>query len=192
MSIGEKLCNLRKKEGWSQSEFADKLCISRQTVSKWELNESLPDATNIVKISNLFKISTDYLLKDETEIIQKSNNIDKKRYYTLRGILITLSGIASIGVINIMGNVINTTNNNFTSSPFRSFVCNYGLEWIVYLSTTAIIIGISFLMRDIFINKSKKYKELKGKPLKLFIIFTILLIAITICCLWVSFELNLF
>ena len=67
MILGDKLYKLRKAKGWSQEELAEKLNISRQSVSKWESAASIPDLDKIVKLSELFDVSTDYLLKDEIE-----------------------------------------------------------------------------------------------------------------------------
>lgn len=192
MLTGEKLYNLRKREGWSQGELADKLNISRQSVSKWELNESLPDAENIVKISNLFNVSTDYLLKANEKLIQISNEKQKKKYYTLQGILTTLAGIATIGIINVLANAHRAKYNGTYPFPFKSFVANYGLDWLVYLASATIVIGLSLLIRDLYIYKSKKYIKLKGIPLKLFVFFTILIMIILIFCLFLYLETNFF
>lgn len=73
MNIGEKLSFLRNKTGCSQERLADELGISRQTVSKWELGLSIPDAENIVALSNFFKVSTDFLLKDYTPVSDEKN-----------------------------------------------------------------------------------------------------------------------
>lgn len=67
MILAEKVMTLRKKKGWSQEELAEKLNISRQSVSKWESGASIPDIDKIILISGLFGVSTDYLLKDEME-----------------------------------------------------------------------------------------------------------------------------
>lgn len=67
MILADKIMMLRKKCGWSQEELADQLDISRQSVSKWESGMSIPDLEKIVKMSVLFGVSTDYLLKDEIE-----------------------------------------------------------------------------------------------------------------------------
>lgn len=72
MILAEKIMNLRKKNGWSQEELADQLGISRQSVSKWESGASIPDLDKIIKMSGLFGVSTDYLLKDELEEISYS------------------------------------------------------------------------------------------------------------------------
>ena len=58
---------LRKKSGWSQEDLAERLDISRQSVSKWESGASIPDLERIVNMSQLFGVTTDYLLKDEIE-----------------------------------------------------------------------------------------------------------------------------
>ncbi|MBO8463159.1 MAG: helix-turn-helix transcriptional regulator, partial [Firmicutes bacterium] len=58
---------LRKQRGWSQEELAEHLGISRQSISKWESGISIPDIDRIIKMSDLFGVSTDYLLKEQIE-----------------------------------------------------------------------------------------------------------------------------
>ena len=65
MILADKITELRKKAGWSQEELAAQLGVSRQSVSKWEGAQSVPDMEKILQLSNLFCVSTDYLLKDE-------------------------------------------------------------------------------------------------------------------------------
>ncbi len=62
MDIGEKLFELRKQKNLSQEEVAEKLNVTRQTVSKWETNQSTPDFDKIIPICELFEISTEELL----------------------------------------------------------------------------------------------------------------------------------
>ena len=62
LNIGEKLFELRKEKNLSQEEVADKLNVSRQTISKWETNQSTPDFDKIIPICELFEISTEELL----------------------------------------------------------------------------------------------------------------------------------
>ena len=69
MILAEKIMKLRKQQGWSQEDLAVKLNISRQSVSKWESGASIPDLDKIIKLSDLFGVSTDFLLKDEMEEI---------------------------------------------------------------------------------------------------------------------------
>ena len=67
MILADKIINERKKCGWSQEELAEKLNVSRQSVSKWEGAQATPDIQKILKMAELFGVSTDYLLKDELE-----------------------------------------------------------------------------------------------------------------------------
>ncbi|MBQ9924253.1 MAG: helix-turn-helix transcriptional regulator [Clostridia bacterium] len=67
MILADKIIDLRKKAGWSQEELAEKLDVSRQSVSKWEGAQSIPDMNKILQLSELFGVSTDYLLKDSME-----------------------------------------------------------------------------------------------------------------------------
>lgn len=67
MILADKIIELRKKNGWSQEELAEKLEVSRQSISKWEGAQSIPDMNKILKLSEVFSVSTDYLLKDEIE-----------------------------------------------------------------------------------------------------------------------------
>ena len=64
MILADKIAELRKKNGWSQEELAGQLGVSRQSVSKWESASSMPDLDKILKMSEIFGVSTDYLLKD--------------------------------------------------------------------------------------------------------------------------------
>ena len=64
MILADKIIDLRKKNGWSQEELAEQLGVSRQSVSKWESAQSVPDMGRVVQMSELFGVSTDYLLKD--------------------------------------------------------------------------------------------------------------------------------
>lgn len=68
MTFGEKLLKLRSDAGLSQDKLAEMLEVSRQSVSKWERDEAMPDTDKIVLISKIFSVSTDSLLKDEDEI----------------------------------------------------------------------------------------------------------------------------
>lgn len=67
MIFADKLILLRKKAGWSQEELADQMNVTRQSVSKWEGAQSVPDLEKMIRLSKLFGVSTDYLLKDEIE-----------------------------------------------------------------------------------------------------------------------------
>lgn len=65
MIFADKLIQLRKKSGWSQEELAQQMGVSRQSISKWEGAQSIPDLEKIIRLAKLFSVSTDYLLLDE-------------------------------------------------------------------------------------------------------------------------------
>lgn len=67
MILADKMLALRRRAGWSQEELAEKMGVSRQSVSKWESAQSIPELDKILLLSRIFGVSTDYLLKDEIE-----------------------------------------------------------------------------------------------------------------------------
>ena len=79
MILADKIIDLRKKAGWSQEELAEKLAVTRQSVSKWEGAQSIPDMDKVVQMSRLFGVTTDYLLKDEIEIAEPTVTEDDRQ-----------------------------------------------------------------------------------------------------------------
>ena len=79
MILADKIIEQRKKNGWSQEELAEKLSVSRQSISKWEGAQSVPDMGRIVQLSQLFGVSTDYLLKDEIELTEAAPGEENSR-----------------------------------------------------------------------------------------------------------------
>ena len=90
MIFADKLIDLRKKNGWSQEELAEKLSVSRQAVSKWEGAQSIPDMARIIQLSELFHVSTDYLLKDEKE---QTENPEISQDYASEGVVVRTIGM---------------------------------------------------------------------------------------------------
>ena len=78
MILADKIIEERKKNGWSQEELASKLGVSRQAVSKWESSGSIPDLQRILQMSELFGVTTDYLLKDEIEEERLNEYVETK------------------------------------------------------------------------------------------------------------------
>ncbi len=105
MTFGEKLYTMRKSKGWSQDYVASYLNISRQSVSKWELDDNIPEYDNLAKLSELFEVSIDYLLKDKEEIAEEKSpsesavNTNKRFSEKFFGVLSLLSGVIIIGVL---------------------------------------------------------------------------------------------
>ena len=65
MILADKIIRLRKKNGWSQEELAEKMNVSRQAVSKWESAQAVPDLEKVLLLGRLFGVTTDYLLKEQ-------------------------------------------------------------------------------------------------------------------------------
>ena len=81
-NLGEKLLELRKAKNLSQEEVAEKLNVTRQTVSKWETNQSTPDFDKIVPLCELFEISTDELLRGKKAELKKEEKSEEDRKST--------------------------------------------------------------------------------------------------------------
>ena len=82
MEFNNKLYELRKQKGFSQEELANRLNVSRQTISKWEVGESTPDMEKLVAISDLFEVSLDELVKgEESKMVEPSERIVKSELY---------------------------------------------------------------------------------------------------------------
>ena len=99
MTLGEKIQKLRKQRGLSQEALAEKVTVTRQTISKWELGQSTPDLDFIAQLSDIFNVSSDYLIKDE--MTEPDELPYKKRNYRLsergkRIILVIVSAAALI------------------------------------------------------------------------------------------------
>ena len=79
MDLGKKILELRKKENFSQEQLAEKMNVTRQTISKWELNETTPDIKQAKELSRLFKVSLDELTDNDmtTLVMQKVSNTEK-------------------------------------------------------------------------------------------------------------------
>lgn len=93
MNMADRIQYLRKTKGFSQEEFADKVGVSRQAVSKWESEQSTPDLEKIIIMSELFEVTTDYIIKG-TEHVSLTN---KKTIYSLYlGFAVIFATIAGI------------------------------------------------------------------------------------------------
>ena len=84
MKLADKLFELRKEKGWSQEKLAEQINVSRQSISKWESDQALPELEKIVELSKIFQVTTDYLLledSDKPEIKPVLSGDEKDRYY---------------------------------------------------------------------------------------------------------------
>lgn len=130
MTLGEKLLELRKEKHLSQEEVADRLNVSRQTVSKWETNVSTPDFDKIVPICELFEISTNELLtgaKDEKENVIIDDNRQKKAKGIGVGVLTYFIAIVWIMITIPVFNI-----NPIVSTGVFLLICGLATAIIIY------------------------------------------------------------
>lgn len=170
MIFADKLIKLRKKSGMSQEEFAEKMNVSRQSVSKWESAQSVPDLEHILKIADMFGVTTDYLLKDELEDEEYSGDdrSDKVRKLTLeqaneflslrkkaapRIALATFMCIISVIPLLMLAGV-----SEYAKTVSENFAGGVGM--IILLIIVAAAVGI-FIHTD---YQSSAYKFLDSEP----------------------------
>lgn len=99
MNFAEKLCVLRNQSGYSQEQLAEKMCVSRQAVSKWESGATLPETEKIIQLSDLFDVSTDFLLRDAP--IDRSRDTLDRVVFKFLGSAQEMDGISK-NLIDIM------------------------------------------------------------------------------------------
>jgi transcriptional regulator with XRE-family HTH domain len=149
VQIGKVLQQQRIQHNWSQAELADKLNISRQSISKWEQDVSLPSFANVVAISDLFKISLDDLIRGDDELMSKL--MTNKKMSPVAKMIWWAFGIAIIiYVILMVAGVGEKSLNEWIQLPlivsFAGLI--YTVNWRQLnrsLSKPAIILGIIFL-----------------------------------------------
>lgn len=171
MTLGEKLQFLRKQQGISQEKLAEQLSVSRQAISKWETGDSFPDTENIIKLSRLFAVSTDYLLKNEINQTAETPQEDKHTAPTqsrsrfsvqfIGGIVcfaMGLIGNVSFLILSFMikvpvtkkrvlpdGSVQYYSGGDVLGYSFWGFISEYRLQALLILFTILIIIGLLVL-----------------------------------------------
>ena len=160
MKLSEKIILCRKKQGLSQSDLADLLNVSRQSVSKWETDEAKPDSDKLVSLSKIFEVSIDWLLdeskeKEETEdnsnLPNWINKLPKnvvgmfKKYGWIYGVYSSIGGFVFIGMgilIRVLARKMIIGNSyGFTYDIYTNQINNSSLESFNIFSNVIIIIG---------------------------------------------------
>ena len=166
MKLSEKIVQLRKSQGLSQEELAEKLDLSRQAVSRWESGTAQPDAGNLWQLSRLFEVSADYLLDEEREspegpaaaVAQKPHRTNGKE---IAGGCMAMLGFWGNVIIYIASRFVKVMiprkvwstwqywwNSNVTGHSWKYFVQKYDLEWLVAALTVLLIVGVVLLVRE--------------------------------------------
>ena len=112
MELSKKIIGLRKSNGLSQEDLAEKLDVSRQAISRWESGTAMPDANNILQLSKLFEVTTDYLLNDDyqsdNDLPQvkevQNNNLGQImiRLVTLEAMVLLIQFVTTIILQNVL------------------------------------------------------------------------------------------
>src|SRR5690554_1994051 len=146
MTIGQKIKELRKKHNYTQEELANKLNVSRQTVSKWENDITLPDSNNIFALSKLFNTSTDYLLNYD----EKVNNKQNTNSFVIDTIVLILglTGLVIFGILLLIGKV------NKSSSTI--ILDAYGIFFLIFILIS--VFGAIIIIKR-FNEKNKTNKD---------------------------------
>lgn len=155
MNIGEKIFKLRKEKGLSQESLAEQIGTTRQAVSKWENNQGFPETEKLLQLSNIFEVSTDFLLKDEKLV--KDN--DEKGYYVsmemAKGYIANEKRVSRYIGIGFMFWAL-------AGIPYVMFTKE--TTWRLLLLAICVVIGIVFIVLGIFAEQ-EQYKILKQEPL---------------------------
>lgn len=158
MKFGDKLIELRKKNGYSQEELAEKLGVSRQSVSKWESNNTYPETDKIIQIANLFDCSMDDLINDkitDVESTQRKNRNNVKKIWNSLLEFITntidmfskmkfIEGLKCIIVILLLAIILNIVGIIICSSA-ASIIAN-----IFSFINTEVVSTIKEVLKNIF------------------------------------------
>lgn len=163
MKLNEKILMLRKKQGLSQEEMADRLNVSRQAVSRWEVGSAQPDASNVLQLSKLFGVTADYLLNEEYEsdrdvpIVRRTESRSKAQLQKIAGICLgafSLLGNFIIYIISRMvpvmvpvvtwvnGKRMYTWNSTHTDYSYYYFVKEHNLEFLTILFWLMLAAGL--------------------------------------------------
>lgn len=146
MTIGEKIQKFRKKHNYTQEELAGKLNVSRQTISKWENDTTIPDSSNIFELSKLFNTSTDYLLDYDEKVNDKQNT--NSFVIDIIVLILGLTGLIIFGILLLIGKV------NETSSTIT--LDTYGIFFFVFILIS--ILGATIIIKR-FNEKDKTKKN---------------------------------
>lgn len=146
MTFGEKLQALRKARGWSQEELATQINVSRQALSKWESGASVPDTENVITLSRLFGVTTDYLLLPEGKAVVQAAPAAatpswRKKWLTKRLVLAAAGIIGLIGVValSIWGSVLPDSHEGLTAiGNLNSY---YHLYWLTLPLQAMLLFG---------------------------------------------------
>ena len=148
MTMAERLQRLRKEHHFSQEQLAERLQVSRQAVSKWENGQTAPDLDNIIAMSNLYEVTTDYILIGRERSSKENGEKDRKRKRGMLclggGIILTL--LLPLFVKLYQGWVFVTEGSSYTNSLY--YLTELPMLGVTVLAVAGIVIGIWILKKE--------------------------------------------
>ena len=158
MILADKIINLRKKESMTQEDLAAKIGVSRQSVSKWESTMAMPDLDKIVKLSQIFGVSTDFLLDDKLgmEAIIVEDSVSESNVKTIDSEMLN----DYLKIYDKIAVNVGLAISLLVSSPIPSTLLNNPIGSILTLSFVALAVGL-FLISGF---SSQKYDFIEKEP----------------------------
>lgn len=162
MIFADKIIKLRKKNGWSQEDLAEKMNVSRQSISKWEGAQSVPDLNKILQLSQLFDVTTDYLLKDEIENEefldeQMNTSIKKVTLEEANNYLQISKSVSKLKALSTFLAIIAFAPLVFLTTPNKP-VFGLNAQTVENIGTIILFLGIAIAV-SIFLICQAKYRE---------------------------------
>ena len=169
MAFGEILATLRKSRGMSQEQLAEQLNLTRQTISKWELDQSTPDMEYIIKLSDLFGVTTDYLIKGgvyaqptvtEQQQAQQGKPPQGYTWCFFGGLTFTSMSLLGIVALAICSAFHDWTvvYNNYVFEGFIGFLMGSNTLWLFIVLAVTALIGIGLGAFGVIRNITYKAK----------------------------------
>ena len=129
MEIEKKIKEARANAGLTQEQVAEKIMVSRQTISNWENGKSLPDIISIMKLSDLYQISLDELLKGDAKMKEKIEKDAKVARGNKRIILVTTILIFAVAIIYWISIFVGGALHDFCEAAIRWVICGIGVAF---------------------------------------------------------------
>ena len=163
MKLTDKLVKLRKTNGWSQEDLAEKLNVSRQAISRWESGTAQPDAFNVLNLSKLFGVTADYLLNDEYDsdfdvpVVRQVKSDSKDKINKVIALCVGLFGLMGNFLVYVLSRFIEVMvphityengqkmyhwSSDLTGHSYKYFVQEYDLEFLTVLFWILLVLGL--------------------------------------------------
>ena len=162
MTSGDKIAKLRKENNLTQEQLGDLLCVSRQSISKWESNLAFPETMHLIELSKIFNCSIDYLLKEENTKENPTHSINKesqivgivKRHWRkiyiplyYAGFITLLMGFVILAASNIYFDAFSNIIGNSMFESYKNIFTIFGIVDLV-ISTILIVVATILLVKE--------------------------------------------